>query len=253
MTLLKKTFVLLSIFAAVFVVGIGIIFSPSIKYNGGSLILCAIRQASPLAGFSIGRCPVEVGKKTLFIQVCNLLLNEQARGMCRGAYAVQNNKLEICLALNAQDMSQQPFCLTNFAIKNKDISLCDKTESLPRDYVREHCRSEVLRNFQLEGLDGLIKVLTNNANPDNSINLDVGATAPTYEGTINSTNIKDNFITLKMDNVTYGVNVAITTKIVDKNSVPMYFSNIKSGHLVRAQGLLSGTTINAYTITDLSL
>lgn len=91
----------------------------------------------------------ELGKNTHVVEICDLLRGffSQSPGICRGAYAVQNNKLEICLALEDDDMSQKPYCLTQFAIKNKDISFCDKMEGSGRDYSREYCRSDVLRRF----------------------------------------------------------------------------------------------------------
>ncbi len=75
-----------------------------------------------------------------------------------------------------------------------------------------------------------------------------------FVGTVDTMNVAANSITIKTEaGVTYTVNLSSSTKVLNENFVNISLGDIKVGDKVRVFGTLSGSTINALIVRDVSI
>lgn len=74
-----------------------------------------------------------------------------------------------------------------------------------------------------------------------------------WEGTASNVNVGAKTLTLTAGGVAYSITLTDGVKIVDKKFVTTDFLNIKNGDNIHVWGLLSGTTIPAIAIRNLSI
>ena len=72
-----------------------------------------------------------------------------------------------------------------------------------------------------------------------------------WQGT--ASNVSGSSLTLTIDGVAYTVNLTANAKVVNKQYVTLGFSSIQNGDTVRVWGPLSGTTITASVVRDVSI
>ena len=73
------------------------------------------------------------------------------------------------------------------------------------------------------------------------------------QGTVSNVNTSTNSFTLTIDGTPYTVNVVAGAKIVNKNYGTISLSNISNGDTVRVWATVSGTTLTAYLVRDVSV
>lgn len=74
-----------------------------------------------------------------------------------------------------------------------------------------------------------------------------------WEGTASNINVSGNSLTLTIGGIAYTVNIVADAQIVNKSFLAISLSTIKEGDKVRVWGPVSGTTISAYVIRDVSI
>ncbi len=74
-----------------------------------------------------------------------------------------------------------------------------------------------------------------------------------WQGIASNINASGNSFTLTVDGVAYTVNLVTDAKIVNQSFLTASFANVKDKDTVRVWGPVSGTTISAYVLRDVSI
>lgn len=74
-----------------------------------------------------------------------------------------------------------------------------------------------------------------------------------WQGTASNVNASSNSLTLTIDGTAYSVALATNAKIVNEKFATVAFSAIQNGDTARVWATLSGTTLTAYVVRDISL
>lgn len=74
-----------------------------------------------------------------------------------------------------------------------------------------------------------------------------------WQGIANNINTDAKSFTLTIEGTAYTVNLVADVKVVSKNFLTASFADVKDGDNVRVWGPVSGTTISAYVLRDISI